>query len=552
MHLRDAWKFGALGLVLGCSAGDGASDTTQAQPTTGSATDTGGDPTGDTPTGAGPQGDDDTANTGDDGTGATQGDDTGVTTDVTTDVTTGDDTGEPGELGGPFLRGINLGYRNPAWGDPDMAWLAAQAGSNSARLSLPETHLDKWGYEVELGDMMAYLGDGMSRHIAFLIAPIQAHSTAPEGTDLAQHIPKNLYLPAVVDGAINPENYWAAYVYKTVDTYKDYVDTWEVWNEPDWVADYNFTLTWDESAPTAEQLVRFGGSIHDYVRMLRVTGEAAKLADPDAQIALGGIGYPSFLAALLRYTDDPDGGEVGPGFPATGGAYFDVLNYHYYPLWTPGSSDAGVDGFFALQQQFAAKMAAAGAAPRPFSVTEVGAPRSSYDGQPGGVEYARNFYVKVMTRAQAEGFLRVDWFILSDAEHDSAFDEMGLYEDVAGLAVKEDAERTPTGVAARTHGTLLADALADAGASAALGLPADVRGHAFRLPDDRQALVLWAYAAGADESAQAHLDLATDRSFDLHAWDFSDTGTKTPLAPQAGTIGLDLTASPVILVESKR
>ena len=139
MHLRDAWKFGALGLVLGCSAGDGASDTTQAQPTTGSATDTGtGGPTGDTPTGAGPQGDDDgdTANTGDDGTGATQGDDTGVTTDVTTDVTTGDDTGEPGELGGPFLRGINLGYRNPAWGDPDMAWLAAQGGRNRGRLSL--------------------------------------------------------------------------------------------------------------------------------------------------------------------------------------------------------------------------------------------------------------------------------------------------------------------------------------------------------------------------------------------------------------------------------
>lgn len=482
----------------------------------------------------------------------------GQTSDTTSDTTSdasatqGDDTGEPGELGGPFLRGINFGYRNPSWGDPDMGWLAAQAGSTSARLSLQETHLDKWGYDIEVGDMQTYQADGMSHHIAFLIAPIAAHSTAPEGTpdwELAHHIPKNLYLPVQVNGAVNPDNYWATYVFKTVDTYKNYVDTWEVWNEPDWVSDYNATLTWDSQAPTVAQLVRFGGSVHDYVRMLRVTAEAAKLADPAAKIALGGIGYPSFLGALLRYTDEPNAGAVTPDYPATGEAYFDVLNYHYYPLWTPGSSDAGVEGFLQLRDEFAAKMAAAGAAPRPFAVTEVGAPRSSYGGQPGGVEYARNFNVKVMTRAHAEGFLRVDWFALSDGDHDSAFGEMGLYDDVKDLAAKEDAVRTPTGVAARTHGTLLADALFDPAATAALGFGAEAHGYAFRLPDDRQALVLWAHAAGTDESAQVHVDLTTSQSFELHAWDFSATGTKTPLSPNGGVIGLDLTASPVILVE---
>ena len=549
MQAVQRWGIlGCLGWWTACGdAGSGASSTQPGSEAT--ATDTGGtvdpDTSGDMPTGAGPQGDGTGPGSATDGT-TTQAPDTGDT------APTGDDTGEPGELGGPFLRGINLGFRNPNWGDPDMGWLAGQAGSNSARLSLPETHVDKWGYEIEVGDMMAYLGDGLSHHIAFLIAPIAAHSSAPDGTpdwELAHHIPKNLYLPAVVDGAINPENYWAAYVYKTVDTYKDYVDTWEIWNEPDWVADYNFTLTWDTEAPSKEQLVRFGGSIYDYVRMLRVSMEAAKLADPDAKVALGGIGYPSFLDALLRSSDNPDGGQVTPEYPATGAAYFDVLNYHYYPLWTPGSSDAGVDGFFALRDQFAAKMEAAGAAPRPFSVTEVGAPRVAHDGQPGGIEYARNFYVKVMTRAQAEGFLRVDWFILSDGDPGQAFEEMGLYEDVAKVAVKEDAERTPTGVAARTHGTLLKDALFDPGATAALGLTPEVRGHAFRLPGDRQALVLWAYATGADESAQVHLDLASDRSFELHAWDFSETGTTTPLTPDGGVIGLDLTAAPVILVE---
>ncbi len=475
------------------------------------------------------------------------------TTGETGATDTGDDTGGgTSELGGPFLRGVNFGYRNTNWGDADMSWLAGRAGSTSARLSLAETHLDKWGYDIELGDVQTYKVDGMDHHIAFLIAPIAAHSTAPPGTpdwELAHFIPLNLYEPAVVDGVVNPNNYWASYVFKTVDTYKGNIDTWEIWNEPDWVADYNVTLDWDSTAPTAAELVRFGGSIHDYVRMLRVSAEAAKLADPDAKIALGGIGYPSFLGALLRYTDEPVSGAVTPEYPATGAAYFDVLNYHYYPLWTPGSSDAAVEGFIGLRDEYSAKMKAAGATPRPFSVTEVGAPRSSYNGQPGGVEYARNFIIKVMTRAQAEGFLRVDWFSLSDGDHDTAFGEMGLYEDVKNLATKEDAVRTPTGVAASTHGSLLGTALFDPAATAALGLGGDAHGYAFRLPDDRQGLVLWAHAAGTDEAAMAHVDIATERSFDRHEWDFSATGSKTPVAPVGGVLGLDLTSAPVILVE---
>ena len=503
-------------------------------------------PTSDAPTSVGSM-----VDTGD--TGGTPGDtgvlDTGVLD--TGDPDTGD-TGDPGELGGPFGRGINMGYRNVNWGDAQMSWLSGQVGSTTARVSLPETHLDKWGYDIEVADMATYAADGMDHHIAFLIAPIPAHSTAPDGTpewELAHFIPANLYEPAVIDGAINPANYWAAYVHDAVATYKDHVDLWEVWNEPDWIADYNFSLTWDEQPPTKEQLVRFGGSIFDYVRMLRVTREAALLADPDAKIALGGIGYPSFLNALLRYTDNPDGGQVTAEFPDTGAAYFDVLNHHYYPLWTPGNSDAGTDGFFVLRDQFAAEMQAAGAAPRPFSVTEVGAPRESFNNQPGGIEYARNFYAKVMTRAQAEGFLRADWFILSDGDPGDPFGAMGLYEDVKDLATQEEAVRTPTGVTARTHGLLLGGARVDPAATAALALPADVGGAAFRGADDRQILVLWAYAAGTDEGAVAHYDLATDRGFDVHAWDFSATDTAMPLAPQAGQIGLDLTASPVILVE---
>ncbi|PCC67710.1 hypothetical protein SAMN02745121_02347 [Nannocystis exedens] len=548
---RTAWLRGApVACILACNGGGGG-DTDTTDGTGAAATMSGGPSTGDTPgtttdeppTTGGP-----TVPTGTDGTSESSDTTPPVTT---TDGTTGDPP-DPNELGGPFRRGINIGVRNPGFSDPDGAWLAGQVGCNSIRVSLPERHLVTWGYDIEVADIAAYADMGLDRHIAFLTSPIAEHSTAPNGTpdwELAHWIPKNLYEPAVVDGKINPDNYWAEYVYKTVSTYKDHVDMWEIWNEPDWVADWNYTETWDTDPPTKEQLVRFGGSIFDYVRMLRVSKEAALLADPDAKIALGGIGYPNFLDALLRYTDNPDGGTVTAEFPETGAAYFDILNYHYYPLWTPGNSDAGADGFFASRDAFAAKMAAAGVPERPYNVTEVGAPKTALNGQPGGVEYARNFYVKVFARAQAEKFVGADWFILSDGDPGDPFGEMGLYQDIKDLGAKEDAVPSVTGVAARTLNTLLADSRADPPATAALGAPADVRAYAFRLPDDRQAIVAWAYALGTDESAQAHFDLPTDKSFDLHAWDFSQTGTATPLAPEGGLLGLDLTASPVILVE---
>lgn len=487
--------------------------------------------------------------------GATEPDPTTGTTAATTDATGTTGTGgEPPELLGHFRRGINFGFRNPNFTDPDMAYLAAEAGCDSARLKLSEGHLDQWGYDIEAADMAAYAQLGMSRHVAFLIEPIAAHSTAPPDVqpwELAYYIPSNLYEPVTVDGAINPNNYWAAYVYKTVDAYKDWVDLWEVWNEPDWVPDWQVTQTWATDPPLKEQLPRFGGSIFDYVRMLRVTTEAARLADPDARVALGGLGYPTFLSAILRYTDNPDQGKVSPEYPETGAAYFDVLNIHYYPLWTPGSSDAGVDGFFALRDAFAAVMDAAGVAPRPFHATETGAPRGSVMGAPGGEAYARNYFLKAMVRAQAEGFLGVDWFSLSDDEGDpGAFGRMGLYFDVVALPNKEAGMRTPTGVAARTLGTLLAGAQADPAGTAALALPPALGGAAFRLPDDRRALVLWARAAGADESAAANYELVSDVDWLAHAWDHSATDMVVPRSPQGGVVALALSADPQVFLEA--
>lgn len=469
----------------------------------------------------------------------------------------GSGSGGSSVLGGPFRHGLNFGYV-PGFSDQDMATLGRAVGADGARLSFPERHFAQWGYDIEVGDNEAYQQIGIQHNVAFLSSPIREHSTAPANVpdwQLEYYIPSHLYEPIFLqDGSVNPENYWAKYVEQTMATYKDYVKVYSVWNEPDWVADWQVTLDWDETPPGDDDLPRFNGSIFEYIRMLRITKEVAKKIDPELKVAVGGLGYQSFLGAILRYTDDPAGGAVSPDFPATGGAYFDVLDMHYYPIFGKGSSDTGVDGLVASRDKFVDELESAGAGPRPIIVTESGAPRVSVGGAPGGVEYARNYMIKVMVTAQAAGISGIDWFLLSDGTDlaSSSFASMGCYESLEAAGSVGAAVRTPTGEAYRTLGALLEGAAFDETATAALALPSEVRGAAFVTADGKKAAVLWARATGDTEDATASYDLAASTTWNSYAWDAAKNGLAgAPLAPAGGKIALSLTSSPVFLIEQK-
>ncbi len=124
--------------------------------------------------------------------------------------------------------------------------------------------------------------------------------------------PAGLYAPIFSDGtdipgagkSINPQNYWARFVFSAVQRYKPGgtlsisrgwpsnvgVRVWEVWNEPD------FEQFW-------------GGSIADYARLLKVAYLAAHSADAEAQVMFGGLLYATntnWLEQVLRiYSQDP-------------------------------------------------------------------------------------------------------------------------------------------------------------------------------------------------------------------------------------------------------
>lgn len=460
------------------------------------------------------------------------------------------DSGLPALWSG-FRYGANLGHRNAAWGDDLYAELARNAGARSLRVKLPAAHLKRWGYDIEVADLTSYQALGMREHIGFLIGTeTLAESSAPEGSADWQnefYIPKNLYEPIFLPGGdVNPQNYWASYVWKTVSTYKPWIRVWHVWNEPDWVSDWNISQTWDARAPGAEDLPRFNGSVFDYIRMLRITREVAQKADPNALVATGGIGYPKFLSALMRYTDNPVDGSVTADFPATGCAYIDVLDFHYYPIYSSRNSGGGADGLISLKQDLQAELDAAGCSVLGFNVSESGAPLEAVGStQAGGAEYARNYLIKAMVLAQAYDIDGLDWFILSngDAASTQPFDHMGLYADIKDLTEISEAQKTDLGEAYTVLQSVLGQTRFDAQKTAELVLPQGARGYSFQ-HENGPRWVLWAETEGDSEAATVAVNLAVSGQLNVAGWD----GAKTWADATEDALTLTLTGAPTYVI----
>ena len=256
-------------------------------------------------------------------------------------------SGEKGKNKGAYLKtpdasileyrlGNGIGGFESSWSIDNVRNLMAYAGYDGMRKKLPEAHLSYWGYGIELGVCEINQKHGILDVIGYLCTPSKSHSSnTSDNNELCY--PDHLYEPIWLEsGEVNPNNYWAYYVNKTVTTYKDYIKIWETWNEPDYTRTAD-TGKWENSPPDPKDLTSWHGTIFQYIRLLRITYEVAKKVDPECWVATGGLGYPYFLDAIMRYTDNPENGEVTKDYPAYGGAYFDCDAYHKYPQW--GSYD---------------------------------------------------------------------------------------------------------------------------------------------------------------------------------------------------------------------
>lgn len=493
---------------------------------------------------------------------------------------------------GHFGFGTNLGYYPPNYFDEQLAILArgtpdgaiSGAGITCLRPTLPDHFLDYWGYDIRVPAFKLYDSIGLKDNVVFVGYP------APRHRDSTRHCPeamsevfKNLYEPIWDDGSdgtpVNEENYYALYLYKTVSAYKNYVKFWEIWNEPDldmkgnaWKSADMPGNWWTNTPQPCEMAIR--APIYSYVRMLRISYEVIKKIDPFAYVCIGGIGYPSFLDAVLRHSDNPNMGVVSTQFPLKGGAYFDCLSYHSYPHieaamreWSNQinnfryfrHSDAGVDGVWNKKNDFDFVLKKFGYDGSKFPkkewiITEVNLPRKQFYEFIGSDEAQVNFMLKTLATAPQHGIRQIHTYCLADdkpeKEATSEFSYMGFFENLVDKKFGEG-KRHRLADAYKTASELLYQSDFDSARTHALRLPDNIRGAAFCDRANKFTYVLWAKTdTDRSEATRAQFVFPEDwgvKYLEQRYWHSSMTKTKHLVNAKK----INLTGEPVFLHETE-
>lgn len=450
----------------------------------------------------------------------------------------------------PYLYGINSGSFDNTWDDKSLADLAAGnparnvegVGAKSFRPPLPGYFLDFWGYDIRIAEFQHYQTLGVRDNAIILGWPVEAERDKMKYNGCADEsrMFANMYEPIWDNGEngtpVNDNNYYALYVYKVVSRYKGFAKFWEIMNEPDYDVTSSAWLdrgqagNWWENNPNPCALLNMKAPIYSYVRMLRISYEIIKTLDPSAYICTGGLGIPSFLDAVLRNTDNPVDGSVTPEYPHAGGAYFDVLSFHSYPLFKLATWSNEINGFKyerhtdkAIEvfirdkntmdsvlnlygfndQQYPKKL---------FICSENNVSRKQTGTYIGSDIAQLNFTMKAQVACQKNDILQHYLFNIAENkdwnESNDQFQYMGMYSNIMGkgplgnngqyLATKTDAGRGLTVIA-----TQLLDYRYDEALTNALQLPNNIDGAAFKNSLNNTAFVLWAKTT-IDQSEEAY------------------------------------------------
>ena len=419
---------------------------------------------------------------------------------------------------GFFLYGANMGWLNNNWRDEDVADILVGnrakglegAGVISLRPALYEQFVENWGFDVRVETFAYYESIEVKQNTVFIgDLPSDAHR---ERRQYVSGVPsesfENLYDPIWIHGAdgiiVNENNYYAHYVYKLVQRYKNQVKFWEIKNEPDLTYRWDFAGalpgepgSWWDNDPSPDQLINWCAPIQSYVRLLRVSYEVIKYVDPDAFVCVGGIGYPSFLDAVLRNSDNPDEGKITDAYPYQGGAWFDCLSFHIYPMYYLRSwagsgfahfrhSDAAAAALINDKGEYERVLANYGYGgqypSKEVIVTETNIPHKQLGDYIGSFEAQRNYLVKAAITGQKNGLSAIyvygPWDNAEQNGNGGEYDYMGLYKplpNAPGGALRLN----ESGVAWRTMSRILRERRYDSGETAKLSLPSNMEGAAF-------------------------------------------------------------------------
>ncbi len=492
---------------------------------------------------------------------------------------------------GDFRAAMNLGYY-PPFNEEQLAILSAGSkdlgvegiGIKALRPLIPDNFTEVWGLNFRINTLKQYQTLGIADNTTIIGFPADWHRDAtkfpcPNGGEVQSELFSNLYTDIWDGGAngtpYNDNNHFAAYLYKTVQMYKPYVKFWEIWNEPGfdfsgakgWLPPNQPGNWWTNNPDPCDYKLR--APIFNFIRTLHIAYEIIKTVDPDAYVVLSGVGYASFLDAVCRNTENPNGGGVTPQYPLRGGAYFDVVGFHSYPhfdgslrQWNNAAgrfdnfrhSDAAARGIEKVKTEFQDVLVRHGYNTTTFPqkqwiITECNVPRKAFSAEWGSPLIQRNFTMKAYYQSLKSNFIQNHFYkIADDIEESRATDEF----DVMGFYLKPDFGRgfqqdvTEEGIALKTCTDVLFGRVYDAAKTTSMALPNGVQGGAFRGKDGSFAYMLWAETTiDKSEEANATYSFPTSfgNSFSKKEWNFGYTHRANNITGQS----IPLSATPVFI-----
>ena len=475
------------------------------------------------------------------------------------------------------------------WTDEQMADIAAGnketniegIGAKALRTALPDYFTKYWGTEIRKKTFQHYENIDLKDIILTIGSPDTAHQDPNSYCyNERSQLFKNMYLDIWnANGTVNDTNYFARYVSDLVKTYKNQVKFWEILDTPGWDIEgkngwkpRNWQHNWWENTPDPCE-IGIKAPVSHLVRMLRIAYEVIKKQDSTAFVVYSGAGFPSFLDAVCRSTDNPADGTPTPQYSYRGGAYFDAVLYNVFPHFDGSLAqyDAAVGGIVFRRNTDAAVLSIVkqrdslqsvlskygydnvNLPQKRFIIGEINVPRKSFGASMafGSDEIQRNFVLKSYITSALNGILQMNLKNLSEeTTYDAAQDAsqvMGLYQKLPSTPFTRTLN--VQGVAFKTINDILFGLKYDSLKTRQLNLPSTIKGGAFRSNSGKFTYALWAVSTG-DLAEYGNAIYNFPNTFPSNLYKREWTFTQDRRITQVASQNVLLTTTPIFLSET--